>query len=73
MALEAVDGFLTKRAQGFWKGAVVGQRAGRFVMERPGLQPVDLGADPKEAKLSIDGLVQALRQSRKAKVKMVEV
>jgi hypothetical protein len=73
MTLDSVNGYHTKRAQSFWKGAVVGTLDGRFVLERPGKKPVDLGGTEKEVHLALTGLARADREARALELPPVDI
>lgn len=73
MGMDAVNGYLTKKAQSFWPGSVIGVTGGRYVLDRPNKPKVDLGKDEKEAHLAITSLVNAKRQREKDVLPEVEL
>ena len=60
--MRAVEAYLSRRAQTAWPGAVVYREDdGRFLLERPSLEAVQLGATFPEAKRALLVLIAAAR------------
>jgi len=56
--MRTVDGYLSKRAQAFWRDAIVYKDADgtQYVLERTDAEPIGLGSNFREAKSAIEAL-----------------